>query len=1188
MRRIWLVLLVSTALSAASATPLGDTAALADPTPPAGVVWQDVAPRHFGDGGPATEALVSAHHSAGMPDGTTIIWDRGSSAIRRIDAGGLIETIAGTGQPAPTLHACSLDTELPARSVPITEVGGLWADLAGNVYLWPGLVSRCHGFGDVYRLAAGTDRWQRVMYNGEIADPYFGTSGGYQSITVSPDGWVYASNYFHHVVRRFAGDGSDLHTTGVVVAGLLDQTGASGDGGPATQALVATPIVAASTTDLFVSDGRTVREVDLATGLISAVAGTGVAPPSSDPGADDGTAAARARLSARTMAVGPGGTVYIASGADVRAFTVGGVIRTVVSPAAFDSAGCDPDPAAVTRGGAELVLVGCGVLRSWPADGSAADSSGTRLAGLDGGGGLALSADGAPLSRTFFPAVSSVAVSRAGQVAVASAYGVRTLASLDPSAPVTARSSEVSSGVSYLGDTLYASIGRGTPASPFRIVRLEGDGSLTTVLGSGSAPVADGLAGDDVRLGDAPPFVADSSGSRILFVWGGKLWSLTGLDAEINMVADLDLGLGTATSLAVDPSDGTAYVSVHGPWVSILRVPTDGTVDRLGGTSTGVEMTAVLPGDVLVGAGVGGVELLGPDGAATFTASAGAGPFGVAPDGSLVMVGGSPAGGFLKVSNVLAAPTTSAPLASVAAVAGQSSIEVTVHPPGVAGLHVTVVASRLPDAPLYPVAATTVATFDTDGSTTDHRLTLDRLAEPGTDGPVLVPGARYRIAVFTGGSSDTGLWSSAPATQVVTPTADVTAPAAPPVLVVSTISAWGVRYQVRAPDDRDVARIVVRAAEGTTPPASPTSGRAVADLESRFDQVHPGQLIDGTFDSWYTPFEAAKTYAFSAFALDASGNLSAARSVVRQAATASTVDPTVVTDLTWSFSNATGRLTVSWRGSADIAQIVAGSEAPTTPSAVAGLGVGNAEQASLDGAVVGKPYAVSVFRWNETFTHFSRVSAVITAGGIGTDSITLSAPASVAYGARPVLTAAVTRSATGATARVGQAGIPVELWRHSITGGSYVKVATGTTSSSGVVSWTLPAVTGGSVYVARVPAHAPTYPLVQSSSTRTVTVVRTVAATLVSGRVVSSVSVHHGKSITLRFAVKPATATTVRLQRYYSGAWHAVKTTRTASNGGWSSAVKTTSKGTLRYRLAANGSGALATGVSGTLTITAK
>ena len=330
--------------------------------------------------------MVAARASAGLPDGTTILWDSASSSIRRVDAGGVIETIAGTGEAAPDRHACSLDTDRPVTSVPITEVGGLWADQLGNVYLWPGLVAQCRGFGDVYRLAAGASTWQRVVYNREIAN-LFGPSGGFQSITVSPNGWVYASARLHHVVRRFAGDGTDLQSAGTVVAGVLDQTGSSGDGGPATQALVSAPLLAATDHDLFLSDGRTVRDLDLTTGDISTVAGTGVAAPGDDPGADDGAAAAEARLTARGLAAGPSGTVYVTSDApDVRAFTVGGSIRTVVSRAAFNSLqACAPVPSAVTRSDVEVVLVGCGeALRSWPSDGSAADSSGTRLAGLDG------------------------------------------------------------------------------------------------------------------------------------------------------------------------------------------------------------------------------------------------------------------------------------------------------------------------------------------------------------------------------------------------------------------------------------------------------------------------------------------------------------------------------------------------------------------------------------------------------------------------------------------------------------------------------------------------------------------------------------------------------------------------------------------------------------------------------------
>src|SRR3954454_2605759 len=310
---------VAVALALAPVVAVSEPAEAAQPSP---VSVADVAPRHFGDGGPAVEGLGRAGASAQLPDGTKVFWDQGAFSIRRVQGEGGGSPLAGAGlEPGPA-QTCRIDTGADARQVPLAQISGLWGDVAGNLYAWPGYQQRCGGYGDVYRLDATDHRWHVVVANGETQSG-FGPSGGYQSVAVSPDGSVYVSDAFHHVVRRLAGDGSDASGRGVIVAGTLDSPGSGGDGGPATAAQVNRPVLAATGTALFLSDGPTVRRVGHADGVIETVAGTGEQPPADAPGADDGLGAANARVSARALAVSPDGTtVYVASPAlDVRAFS---------------------------------------------------------------------------------------------------------------------------------------------------------------------------------------------------------------------------------------------------------------------------------------------------------------------------------------------------------------------------------------------------------------------------------------------------------------------------------------------------------------------------------------------------------------------------------------------------------------------------------------------------------------------------------------------------------------------------------------------------------------------------------------------------------------------------------------------------------------------------------------------------
>lgn len=104
-----------------------------------------------------------------------------------------------------------------------------------------------------------------------------------RSVAIDSAGVVYVADSFNHCVRRIGADGGITTVAGTGVAGY------SGDGGPAAQAQLDWPqsvAVDPAGRWLFIADtsNHRVRLVDLASGLISTVAGTGTGGFSGDGG----------------------------------------------------------------------------------------------------------------------------------------------------------------------------------------------------------------------------------------------------------------------------------------------------------------------------------------------------------------------------------------------------------------------------------------------------------------------------------------------------------------------------------------------------------------------------------------------------------------------------------------------------------------------------------------------------------------------------------------------------------------------------------------------------------------------------------------------------------------------------------------------------------------------------------------
>jgi sugar lactone lactonase YvrE len=198
-----------------------------------------------GDGGPATAARLNRPRFLIVaPDGSLIIADTANYRVRRVDPAGTITTIAGTGQAGYSGDGG------PATAARLDDPRGLALDAAGNLY-----VSNAEG-------------------------------------SPVPS------------VRRI--DPAGVITT---VAGGRPK-GFAGDGGPATEARLNEPrSIAIWRSTLYIADSMNnrIRAVDLTSGVIRTVAGTGA----HGFGGDGGPAESAKLAEPRGVAVTPEGDVIV-------------------------------------------------------------------------------------------------------------------------------------------------------------------------------------------------------------------------------------------------------------------------------------------------------------------------------------------------------------------------------------------------------------------------------------------------------------------------------------------------------------------------------------------------------------------------------------------------------------------------------------------------------------------------------------------------------------------------------------------------------------------------------------------------------------------------------------------------------------------------------------------------------------
>ena len=278
-------------------------------------------PGFAGDRGRALAARLNEPKSLALsPDGRWLyIADSENHVIRRMNLErGLIETVAGRADVAPS-------ETLTMESPPF------WAEeddpLGGPTVAMPELFRQQRDLSGTVRFLVGTAP-KAGRFQGDGGPAVEAALNFPTAAAVDEQGTLYIADTMNHRIRKV-----EAATGAITTLAGTGQHRFSGDGGPATAAALNEPaaLVLDGQGHLYVADqsNNRVRCVDLATGLISTVAGTGEAAYGGD-----GMPATEAALAGPSgLALDGEGRLYIADTFNGRIRMVdlsSGIISTIV------------------------------------------------------------------------------------------------------------------------------------------------------------------------------------------------------------------------------------------------------------------------------------------------------------------------------------------------------------------------------------------------------------------------------------------------------------------------------------------------------------------------------------------------------------------------------------------------------------------------------------------------------------------------------------------------------------------------------------------------------------------------------------------------------------------------------------------------------------------------------------------
>ena len=276
---------------------------------------------YSGDGGSATNAQVYYPFDLSVDAASRLlIADGVNDRVRRVDAGGVITTIAGGGSTQ------KLGDGGTATNASLSTVMGIALDSSGNLFIADSYNNRVRKVdtSGIINTVAGTG-----------IPGFFGDDGaGVNGVLFYPSGIAFDKRGNLFIADQMSNRIREVFPNGqiVTVAGR-PSPGYSGDGGPATNARLNNPYGVAldSSGNLFIADtlNARVRKVD-SNGNISTFAGGGSG------GLGDGGAATNSTLIFPTgLAVDNADNLFIADGL-IRKVDTNGIITTVSTTGSSD------------------------------------------------------------------------------------------------------------------------------------------------------------------------------------------------------------------------------------------------------------------------------------------------------------------------------------------------------------------------------------------------------------------------------------------------------------------------------------------------------------------------------------------------------------------------------------------------------------------------------------------------------------------------------------------------------------------------------------------------------------------------------------------------------------------------------------------------------------------------------------
>ena len=288
-------------------------------------------PGYSGDGGAATDAQLSPTAIAVDRAGNLYITDGRASVIREVNTSGTISTFAGTGTPGFSGDGGS------AASAQLNRPAGIAIDTAGNIYVADSrnFVVRKINTSGVINTIAGSNV---TGYSGDGAAATLATLSRPSGIAIKTDGTLYITDGGNNDVRVVAASGIINTFAGTGTAGY------TGDGAAATAATLSNPVGVTidASGNVYISDvaNNVIRKVTT-TGTINTYAGNGTLGFSGD-----GGLAIHAQLATPSwVAADASGNLYISDNANNVVRRVGSAVTSITIATAHGDTVC----AGVTR-----------------------------------------------------------------------------------------------------------------------------------------------------------------------------------------------------------------------------------------------------------------------------------------------------------------------------------------------------------------------------------------------------------------------------------------------------------------------------------------------------------------------------------------------------------------------------------------------------------------------------------------------------------------------------------------------------------------------------------------------------------------------------------------------------------------------------------------------------------------------